>query len=171
MFYLLLGKSVIAAAIARNFDSMFTIIIAPPHIGPQWEDYKVEFGLRAAKVYSSGKINEVYEKFRESPSPLLIIIDEAHRFRNEETEDYKKLHQVTRSNINNKVVLLTATPFNNAPKDIFALIKLFQIPGHSTIRSVDNDNVAKMEPAHRTLRATLSENESHPKNGWLKVVN
>jgi transposase len=37
--------------------------------------------------------------------------------------------------------------------------------------SVTTDNVAKMEPAHRTLRATLSENESHPKNGWLKVVN
>jgi hypothetical protein len=34
--------------------------------------------------------------------------------------------------------LLTATPFNNSPKDVFALIKLFQTPGQSTIRSIDN---------------------------------
>ena len=33
---------------------------------------------------------------------------------------------------------MTATPFNNDPKDIYALVKLFQTPGMSTIRSVDN---------------------------------
>jgi superfamily II DNA or RNA helicase len=133
-----LGKSVIASAIARNFDQYLTVIIAPPHLLGQWEDYKVEFSLRAAKVYSSGNIKVLYEQFRSSNKPLLLIIDEAHRFRNEETDDYKLLHQVTRSHSDNKVVLLTATPFNNAPKDIFSLVKLFQIPGRSTIRSVDN---------------------------------
>ncbi len=133
-----LGKSVIASAIARNFDEYLTVIIAPPHLLGQWEDYKIEFNLRAAKVYSSGNIKVLYEQFKISNKPLLIIIDEAHRFRNEETDDYKLLHQVTRSHSGNKTVLLTATPFNNAPKDIFSLVKLFQIPGRSTIRSVDN---------------------------------
>ena len=133
-----LGKSVIASAIARNFDNYLTVIIAPPHLLGQWEDYKVEFSLRAAKVYSSGNIKVLYEQFKVSNKPLLLIIDEAHRFRNEETDDYKFLHQVTRSHAGNKTVLLTATPFNNAPKDIFSLVKLFQIPGRSTIRSVDN---------------------------------
>ena len=133
-----LGKSVIASAIARNFDEYLTVIIAPPHLLGQWEDYKIEFNLRAAKVYSSGNIKVLYEQFKISNKPLLIIIDEAHRFRNEETDDYKLLHQVTRSHSGNKIVLLTATPFNNAPKDIFSLVKLFQIPGRSTIRSVDN---------------------------------
>lgn len=33
---------------------------------------------------------------------------------------------------------LTATPFNNDPKDIYALIKLFDTPGQSTIRTVEN---------------------------------
>jgi superfamily II DNA or RNA helicase/HKD family nuclease len=133
-----LGKSVIASAIARNFDDYLTVIIAPPHLLGQWEDYKVEFSLRAAKVYSSGNIKVLYEQFKVSSKPLLLIIDEAHRFRNEETDDYKYLHQVTRSHAENKTILLTATPFNNAPKDIFSLIKLFQIPGRSTIRAVDN---------------------------------
>lgn len=132
-----LGKSIIASAVARNLD-MRTVIIAPPHLVPQWEEYKEEFGVRGSKVFSIGMIREVYEKYQEMPEPILIIIDEAHRLRNEDTEDYKKLHQVCRSNPGNKVLLLTATPFNNAPKDVFALIKLFQTPGQSTIRSVDN---------------------------------
>ena len=157
-----LGKSIIASAIARNFDKSLTIIIAPPHLISQWEDYKIEFGLRAAKVYSSGKINEVFEKFRDSINPLLIIIDEAHRFRNEETDDYKMLHQITRSNVNNKVLLLTATPFNNAPKDIFALIKLFQIPGRSTLRSVDNLSLRFRQLIERysKLRNKVTKGES-----------
>ena len=34
-----LGKSIIGSAVAHNLD-MTTIIIAPPHLIPQWEDYK-----------------------------------------------------------------------------------------------------------------------------------
>lgn len=133
-----LGKSIIASAIARNLDDYTTLIITPPHLIGQWEDYHLQFRLRGPKIMSGGNIPAVFEKFQISANPLLIIIDEAHRFRNEDTNDYKMLHQICRSNPNNKVILLTATPFNNAPKDIFALVKLFQIPGRSTIRSVDN---------------------------------
>ena len=38
----------------------------------------------------------------------------------------------------NKVVLLTATPYNNRPKDLANLIYLFQKPGKSTLRNVEN---------------------------------
>ena len=65
----------------------------------------------------------------------LIIVDEAHKFRNEEKSFYANLHRLCRGN---KVILLTATPFNNDPKDIFALVKLFQIPAKSTIQTIDN---------------------------------
>lgn len=132
-----LGKSIIASAIARNLD-MKTVIISPPHLLPQWEDYKEEFGIRGSKVYSGGKISDIYEKYQEPTEPMLLIIDEAHRYRNEDTDDYKLLHQIARSHPRNKVILMTATPFNNDPKDVFALIKLFQTPGQSTIRSIDN---------------------------------
>lgn len=132
-----LGKSIISSAVARNMD-MKTVIIAPPHLMSQWEEYKEQFGIRGSKVFSSGKIQEVYERYHESREPMLLVLDEAHRYRNEDTNDYKLLHQVCRSHPENKVLLLTATPFNNDPKDVFALIKLFQTPGQSTIRSVDN---------------------------------
>jgi len=132
-----LGKSIIASAVARNMD-VKAVIISPPHLKSQWEEYKEQFGVRGSKVFSSGKIQEVYERYHESREPILLILDEAHRYRNEDTNDYKLLHQVCRSHPENKVLLLTATPFNNDPKDVFALIKLFQTPGQSTIRSVDN---------------------------------
>ncbi|UKI46898.1 MAG: SNF2-related protein [Phocaeicola vulgatus] len=66
---------------------------------------------------------------------FLIIIEEAHRFRNEYTQDYALLHNLC---LGNKVLLLTATPFNNQPADIYALIKLFQIPSRSTLKTVEN---------------------------------
>jgi len=132
-----LGKSIIASAVATNMN-IKTVIIAPPHLGPQWEDYKEDFGIKGSKVFSSGKISEVYERYDNNKEPILFILDEAHRYRNEDTDDYKMLHQICRSHPKNKIMLLTATPFNNDPKDVFALIKLFQTPGQSTIRSVDN---------------------------------
>lgn len=132
-----LGKSIIASAVAANIDQD-TIIIAPPHLREQWEDdYKAEFRL-PAHFYSTGELEKLYNRYKNNDKPLLIIVDEAHRYRNEDTDDYRRLHHVCNSNPDNKVILLTATPFNNNPKDVFALIKLFQIPGQSDIRSVDN---------------------------------
>ena len=133
-----LGKSVIAAAIAHNLDIKRTIIIAPPHLVDQWNDYQQDFGLRGVRVCSSGKIEELYNTYSSDPNPILYIIDEAHRYRNELSDTYQWLHQLTRSHAENKVVLLTATPYNNRPQDLFALIKLFQTPSRSTIHSVDN---------------------------------
>ena len=133
-----LGKSIIASAIAYNLDIQRTIIIAPPHLKQQWEDYVQDFGIRGAVVESGGKIQQLHERFSESSEPVLYVIDEAHRYRNELTDDYQYLHQLTRSNPDNKVILLTATPYNNKPQDLFALIKLFQTPSRSTINSVDN---------------------------------
>lgn len=133
-----LGKSVIASAIAHNIDMRQTVIIAPPHINAQWNEYVTQFGLRGAQVHSSGKIEAIHEQWSNTASPALFIIDEAHRYRNELTDDYQRLHQIVRSHPDNKVILLTATPFNNRPEDVFALIKLFQTPSRSTINSVDN---------------------------------
>jgi len=127
-----LGKSIIASAIAFNMK-LKTIIIAPPHLIPQWEDYSYEFNFRT-KIYSSGKIQQALEENNDDEQKL-IIIDEAHKYRNENTQDYAMLHQLCQKN---KVILLSATPFNNRPQDIFALIRLFQITAKSTIRTVDN---------------------------------
>lgn len=153
-----LGKSIIASTVARNTD-MKTVIIAPPHLRTQWEDYKEQFGIRGSIVYSSGKIKDVYKKYHEVREPIMLVLDEAHRYRNEDTNDYKLLHQICRSHPGNKIMLLTATPFNNDPKDVFALIKLFQTPGLSTIRSVDNLSMRYREliQRYKKLRRTITK--------------
>ncbi len=131
-----LGKSIIASTIARNLK-LRTIIVCPPHLYKQWEGYRDEFGFTAT-VFSAGKIEDAvlhYQELVKDEEQFLIIIDEAHRFRNEYTQDYALLHNLCSGN---KVLLLTATPFNNQPADIYALIKLFQIPTRSSLKTVEN---------------------------------
>ncbi len=147
-----LGKSIIASTIARNLR-LRTIIVAPPHLVRQWEVYKDEFGFNAS-VFSAGKIETALNHFKEiarSGEQFLIIIDEAHRFRNEYIKDYSLLHDLCS---NNKVVLLTATPFNNRPNDIYSLLKLFQIPNKSTLKTVEN-----LGESFRELIATYKDME------------
>ncbi len=126
-----LGKSIIGSCVAKNLD-MKTVIIAPPHLKKQWEDYRYEFRFNA-KVYGSGSVEKAL--YEDDGEQKLIIVDEAHKFRNEEKDLYANLHKLCQGN---KVMLLTATPFNNDPKDIFSLIKLFQIPAKSTLQTIDN---------------------------------
>ncbi len=163
-----LGKSIIASAIAHNIaekDNTNVVIISPPHLIPQWDEYQAYFHLPGTKVFSSGKIEEAYNWcFNQVRGPITFIIDEAHRYRNELTDDYTLLHQLVRSNQNNKVVILTATPFNNDPKDVFALVKLFQTPGQSTIRSVDNLSIRFREliERYKKLRSEMRSDKLSP---------
>jgi superfamily II DNA or RNA helicase len=136
-----LGKSIIASAIANNIG-LRTIVICPPHLKDQWKDYLYKFKVRGAKIYTSGKISDALTE--DTPGQKLIIIDEVHKFRNDETKDYLNLYQLchdTNGKKPNKIVLLSATPFNNKPSDTFSLIKLFQIPTRSTLQTITNLSV------------------------------
>lgn len=155
-----LGKSIIASGIAANLN-LKTIVIAPPHLVKQWEDYSYEFGYNT-RVYSSGRI-EAAIKENNYETEQLIIVDEAHRYRNEDTFDYQNLHKLC---LNNKILLLTATPFNNDPKDVFALVKLFDTPSQSRINTVENlsiefrDLITKYKKL-RDMAKKLDEKEIH----------
>ncbi len=158
-----LGKSVIASTIARNLK-LRTIIVCPPHLYKQWEGYRDEFGFTGT-VFSAGKIEDAilhYQELVKDGEQFLIIIDEAHRFRNEYTQDYALLHNLCSGN---KVLLLTATPFNNQPADIYALIKLFQIPSRSTLKTVENlgasfkDLIDKYKALREAQRASKTTDE------------
>lgn len=131
-----LGKSIIGSAIAYNLHFR-TIIIAPPHLTSQWEDYRTQFGVNA-RVFSRGNLDKVldfYNTAKREGEQWLIMIDEAHAYRNEYIRDYAILHEICKGN---KVMLLTATPFNNRPADIYAMIKLFQDPTKTTLQTVNN---------------------------------
>ncbi|MDR2708568.1 MAG: phospholipase D-like domain-containing protein, partial [Elusimicrobiota bacterium] len=131
-----LGKSIIACAVAANMDRE-TIIICPPHLMDQWQNTAKDFSLVNVEIFSSGKLEDVLEKLENSKenNQKLIVVDEAHRYRNENTPTYAALHKIC---ISNKVLLLSATPFNNKPEDIFSLLKLFQIPTCSKLEAGEN---------------------------------
>lgn len=154
-----LGKSIIGSTAAYNLN-MQTLIIAPPHLVKQWEDYRVEFKVKA-KVMSRGnmeKIREFYIDHKKSNEQWLIIVDEAHKFRNEYINDYALLHQICKGN---KVMLLTATPFNNTPSDIYSMVKLFQNPTKSTLQTIDNLGVefANLISTYKDIRSSQRAHE------------
>lgn len=132
-----LGKSVIASWLARERGGRGLVICPPALMGDPktrssgWYKYLSDFNLNDWDVYSLGALNKVQEYLTTYGDDVTtIIVDEAHRFRNEDTEAYERLSQIC---ANRDVILLTATPFNNAPSDIFALLKLFIPPGKSTL--------------------------------------
>ena len=127
-----LGKSIIGSALAKNLG-LSTIIICPPHLQDTWEDY-MNLAQISSNVVSRGRIPDAF-RFLQKDREHLIIIDEAHIFRNDLTTDYTDLHKLCK---NNKVVLLSATPFNNKPQDTFNMIKLFQIPTKTSIQTIEN---------------------------------
>ena len=135
-----LGKSVIAALIAKNLDRRTMIICPPGLIGDRnadnptgWYEYVYNFGLNC-EVESRGKLVDIAKSI-DNRNIEVVIVDEAHYFRNQDTEDYEALLKICRDRI---VILLTATPFNNSPADIFSLLKLFIVPGKSGI-TIDHD--------------------------------
>ena len=156
-----LGKSIIASAIATNLGLRVNVI-CPPHLKEQWEDYLLMFKI-SGKIYSSGKILEALEE--DTPGQKVIIIDEVHKFRNEETKDYLNLYQLchgAQGKKPNKVILLSATPFNNKPSDTFSLIKLFQIPTRSTLQTSINLSVIfeRLNKKYTALRNNKKNNQN-----------
>ncbi|MDD3861054.1 MAG: helicase-related protein, partial [Bacteroidales bacterium] len=134
-----LGKSVIAAMIGKNLGQRGMIICPPGLIGDKyfntgWWGYINDFKLYDWEIESRGKLVEIAENFSNKDIDI-VIIDEAHYFRNQDTADYEALLNICRDK---KVILLTATPFNNSPADIFSLLKLFIVPGKSGISVEDN---------------------------------
>ena len=131
-----LGKSVIASLIANQLGKRGLILCPPGLIGDKkegsgWWEYWNKFKLYDWDIESSGNIEAVAESLRKNDLEYeVIILDEAHRFRNQDTAAYEALTDICRGK---QVILLTATPFNNSPADIFSLLKLFIVPGQSGI--------------------------------------
>jgi len=137
-----LGKSVIASMLAHNLGKRGMVLCPPGLMGDPkrkdlgWYKYMEDFKLPDWEVRSSGDLESAAKYLQDYGDDIeVIIVDEAHRFRNEDTEDYEWLSVICRNRI---VILLTATPFNNSPQDIFTLLKLFIIPGKSKITLDEN---------------------------------
>lgn len=126
-----LGKTFIAALLAQQLPGR-KLVICPPVLKDYWQETLREFGV-PARVESMGKLDRLlqgdYQRYD------VVFVDEAHRFRNEGTQGYEKLHRICWGR---KVVLVSATPLNNTIGDVFTQLKLFQAPRRSTIPGVSD---------------------------------
>ena len=127
-----------------------------------------------AEVESLGKLEHIIQKGIGRYD--YVVVDEAHRFRNESTKSYADLLDICRGK---KVILVSATPLNNTIDDIFSQLKLFQTPKNSTIPGVPNlekffnrlkkrlDEFSKDDPSYKE---TIKEISNEVKDRILKHV-
>ncbi|MGK2858763.1 MAG: helicase-related protein [Thermoanaerobaculia bacterium] len=115
-----LGKSWVAAAVARAWEvrgGAVELVVPAPLVG-QWREIVERFGLVSPVVSHDSLAG------REAPAgprERLVIVDEAHRFRNPRTRRYRAMALRTRDAA---VLLVTATPICNSPDDLRSLLGL-----------------------------------------------
>jgi SNF2 family DNA or RNA helicase len=136
-----LGKTVVAAQIAKNFfyhngfsDYLSkTLVICPPALYDNWLETFDKFGINDYKIYTNGSLH----KIRDARKYDLVVVDEAHKFRNDTAEMYNTLQKLcktpTRRGTQKKIILVSATPLNNRPEDIANQVYLFQDKKDSTL--------------------------------------
>ena len=131
-----LGKTYMAALLANQLPGRNLIIASPALLNRDnpnsWPNVFSDFKI-AGDFESIGKLEKIIKRGTEKYDN--IIIDEAHKFRNENNTTYENLSTICRGK---KVILVTATPLNNSPLDILAQIKLFQKAKNSTIPGIKN---------------------------------
>lgn len=132
-----LGKTYISALLALQLDGR-CLVIAPPSLldensAGSWPRVFRDFCVPGHKCVSIGKLEEVLEQGVEFYK--YVFIDESHRFKGDATQRYEHLTRICQ---NKGVILVSATPYNNALRDIFSQLKLFQPPRNSTIPGLRN---------------------------------
>jgi len=120
-----LGKTIIAILMIKVLK-LQTLIVAPNAVLNQWRKAIEEFNIANISCVSKDNIPD-------TTTAELIVVDEAHNFRNSDTNRYEKLQTICKYPHQKRVILLSATPQNNEPIDIANQIYLFQNQNASNI--------------------------------------
>ncbi len=153
-----LGKTVIATMIAKQFcidngyENTKILVVYPPAVEQNWKQTFKDFGIdKYACFISNGSLCKVLDEnnydYWNADEYDLILVDEAHKFRTHtntaftELQEICKMPRVEPGNIpgfKKKVMLISATPMNNTPADLYNELLLFQDPRCCTIDGVPN---------------------------------
>jgi superfamily II DNA/RNA helicase len=161
-----LGKTFITALLLQQLQGRI-LVVCPPVLQEYWEESLRDFGVRSFEVQSLGKLEHILRK--DISKYRYIVVDEAHRFRNENTQSYVQLLDICRGK---KVILVTATPLNNTVDDIFAQLKLFQIPKASTIPGIPDLEkfFNKLKKTLKDAKPKLSDSEMFDNDEYTKAI-
>jgi superfamily II DNA or RNA helicase len=116
-----LGKSYVALAVALARHEPFALMV-PTVLVSQWRALLSRFSVQVP-IITHESLSASRCAPLPSPSPYrLLVVDEAHRFRNPETNRYRSLARMA---VGCRVLLVTATPVHNRLADLFHLFRLF----------------------------------------------
>lgn len=142
-----LGKTVVGTLVAKKFfysngfpaHISTILIIVPPALRENWVDTLNKFELKNYEIITNGSLHKITDPEKYD----LIIVDEAHKFRNDSADAYNNLQKLCKtktrqvlkdgSRADKKVMLISATPLNNRPSDIANQVYLFQDAKDSTL--------------------------------------
>ena len=153
-----LGKTVIATMIAKKFliengwEHTKILVVYPPAVEQNWKTTFKDFSIdKYARFVSNGSLAKVLDEdnydYWNADEYDLVLVDEAHKFRNHTTGAFQQLQEICKMprletgfipGYKKKVMLISATPMNNTPADLYNEILLFQDPRHCTIDGVPN---------------------------------
>ncbi len=111
-----LGKSFVAAEVMRRFERVDLVV--PAALVAQWRETLAAFGAHANLLTHDGI---VHDPFFAEARERVVVVDEAHAFRNPRTQRYAAL---ARRTTGARVLLVTATPICNGLGDLEALVRL-----------------------------------------------
>jgi len=114
-----MGKTYVALAVATRYRRVSALV--PATLLTQWRRVAARVGAPVACVS-----HESLSRGARAPAADLILIDEAHRFRNPDTRRYDRCARDVGAA---HVLLVTATPVVNRPRDLEHLLRLF-LPDH-----------------------------------------
>lgn len=150
-----LGKTIVTSIVARRFlewngRSTNILVVCPPAIQPNWQATFKDFGLANYTNYvtnnSLDKVLNQKNNYRSPDQYQLIIVDEAHNYRHDNSQRFNNLQTICKSPCrtptcrrdHKRVILISATPLNNRPDDLRNLLSLFQDTKRSTLDGVIN---------------------------------
>ena len=168
-----LGKTLLAIAVARLFQDELgdnTLVLCPPNLQRMWQDHIDEYRLAARIV----PISQAPQQLPELRPFQLIIIDESHNLRNRESKRYRAIREYLNS-FSNRVMLLSATPYNKSYSDLSAQLRLFLdddedlgIRPEAMLRNMpEHEFIAKYQVPTKCLRAF--EKSEHP-DDWRELM-
>ena len=152
-----LGKTIVACMVIKKFiyengTQTRVLIVVPPALEANWRETTEDFQIRNHfEFITLGSLHKVLDEkdytYSNAEKFDLVVVDESHKFRNDYTDMYLKLQEISKKpraqpadngDARKKVILISATPLNNRPQDIENQLYLFQDRRNSTLENIRN---------------------------------
>lgn len=167
-----LGKTFIGTALLKYYqitERAAAIIICPPSLEKMW-NYFISRYIINAKIITTGDLSQTIQDVNGNRVPKMrdlendpafinydiVLIDESHYFRNHNNIRYSVVAPFTQQG--RKVILMTATPQNNSPWDLYNQIRLFH-PRDETSIPIEGGNLKQYFNALTKIKYELLTDE------------